>query len=74
MRKCKKYIPIAVLLFLSEIVLAHPGHGNEEIEGNSLLHYLTESVHIVSFVLIILIVLLIKFLYGNRKINQDADQ
>lgn len=49
----KKYILVtisAILLSLVKVttVMAHPGHGSSD--GHSLIHFLTEPVHVLSFI------------------------
>ncbi|MFU8861161.1 MAG: hypothetical protein ACNA8K_12145 [Cyclonatronaceae bacterium] len=66
----KKYILIvlsAILVILASAaeVLAHPGHGSTE--GNSLVHFITEPVHILSFVATVAVGIVITLWYRARK-------
>jgi putative Mn2+ efflux pump MntP len=46
-------------------VLAHPGHGITE--GNSLVHFLTEPVHIISFIAVLAVGAIVVLWYRAKK-------
>ena len=67
MRNCIKTLTGFVALFMTQSVWAHPGHGTPGSEENVIIHYVSEPVHIFSFVSIVFIVLLFKYLYSKKK-------
>ncbi|MCA1801733.1 MAG: hypothetical protein LC662_04650 [Rhodothermaceae bacterium] len=56
---------ILVTLTFAAPVLAHPGHGITE--GNSLVHFLTEPVHIISFIAVVAVSTIAVLWYRARK-------
>lgn len=44
------------LLTLSPVALAHEGHGHSPDHGNSLLHYVTEPLHLLQIVTALMLV------------------
>ena len=56
---------ILVSLATAAEILAHPGHGSTE--GNSLVHFITEPVHILSFVATVAVGIVITLWYRARK-------
>jgi hypothetical protein len=56
---------ILVSLASATQVLAHPGHGITE--GNSLVHFLTEPVHIISFIAVVAFGAITVLWYRARK-------
>jgi H+/gluconate symporter-like permease len=66
----KKYTLIVLSAILMSLVnvtelLAHPGHGITE--GNSLVHFITEPVHIISFFAVLAVGAVIVLWYRTRK-------
>jgi len=53
----KRSFPIlfTLLMMASQLTIAHPGHGNEELNGYSVFHYLTEPVHLFPTVFIVIL-------------------
>lgn len=56
---------IMVSLATTAEILAHPGHGSTE--GNSLVHFITEPVHILSFVAMVAVGIVTTLWYRARK-------
>ncbi len=70
MMKKSAPLPFFFLVFLLsvQVVLAHPGHGNQEVDGYSILHFLSESLHLISIgVLAIAIYVIVKLVGKVRR-------
>jgi len=57
----------AILMSLVNVteLLAHPGHG--ATEGNSLVHFITEPVHIISFFAVLAVGTITVLWYRSRR-------
>lgn len=63
---------LLILLIAAAGAWAHPGHG--ESEGHSLLHYLTEPLHIVPLIAVIVFsVSIFLVMYARRKKRSVAN-
>lgn len=56
---------ILVTLASAAQVLAHPGHGITE--GSSLVHFLTEPVHVISFIAVVAVGAIVVLWYRAKK-------
>ncbi|MEQ9439265.1 MAG: hypothetical protein RIG62_09460 [Cyclobacteriaceae bacterium] len=45
------------LLALTTMAVAHPGHGSNQVDPHSVLHYLTSLVHLIPLVTVLGIIL-----------------
>ncbi|GEM_PF-3292058 len=46
---------------------AHPGHGDKNVDGNSVWHFVSEPIHIISFGIFVLVFLLVRMVYLKSK-------
>lgn len=68
--KYLKFLYVFVLLLtLTTLSMAHPGHGSKQLDPNSAVHYLTSLVHLIPLITVLGIIL---FSILKKRIASDA--
>ncbi len=64
MKNLSTLLSLFMILFISVSAFAHPGHGHHQDTPQSLMHYLTSPLHLVSILVVLALTVYVSYRKG----------